>query len=150
MDEFEDSDELRDAVIAAAWRKVAGSSLCSHTTALGTKDTTLEVAVRDNIWKRHLESLSGQMIFKINSLLGHAAVTYISFRIDEEAVEWSESDGESSAAFPGFEKAAEEEKTGELLDASAKIKDPILRGLFIDAAASCLVRQRIRSISPKS
>ena len=75
LKEFDDNEELREAVTLAAWRKIAGESLLKHAVPFRLFNKHLIVAVRDNMWKRHLETLSGQMIFKINSVLGQAIVT---------------------------------------------------------------------------
>lgn len=147
LEKLEESDEFREAVIRGAWKKIAGSSLSDHTAALGLQGSTLEVAVRDNIWKRHLESLAGQMIFKLNSLLGTAAVTYIEFRIDEPAVAKAKHDDSQAAeaGYPGFERVAAEQRTEMLVSAAGQIKDPALRSLFLDAASNCLARKKFRT-----
>ena len=59
---------------------------CSKAPEAGAQKR-LTVAVKSETWRKHLENLSGQMIFKINSVLGQAVVTYIEFHIDEKAVE---------------------------------------------------------------
>ena len=87
LKEFEDKEEVREAVVFAAWRKIAGESLSEHTVPFRLFNKHLIVAVADKMWKRHLETLSGQMIFKLNSVLGQAVVTFIEFRVDEETLE---------------------------------------------------------------
>ena len=47
---------------------------------------TLVVAVADATWQKQLEAMSGQLLFRLNSLLGQAIVTYIEFRIDPKTV----------------------------------------------------------------
>ena len=84
LKEFDDNEELREAVTLAAWRKIAGEFMLKNAVPFRLFKKHLIVAVIDNMWKRHLEDLSGQMIFKINSVLGQAIVTFIEFRIDEK------------------------------------------------------------------
>jgi len=69
LKEFEDTDEIREAVALAAWRRVAGQSLCEHAVPFRLFNKHLMVAVANQTWKKHLEHLSGQMIFKLNSML---------------------------------------------------------------------------------
>lgn len=87
LKEFDDNETLREAVTFAAWRKIAGESLGQHAVPFRLNQKRLTVAVKNETWRKHLENLSGQMIFKINSVLGQAIVTYIEFHIDEKAVE---------------------------------------------------------------
>lgn len=142
LDESDQPDEVREAVVFAAWRKAAGASLAGHTSPVRLTDKCLTVAVRDRIWKRHLETLSGQMIFKLNSALRTAAVTFIDFEIDPEAVSASnahlveKTDAE-------FISAAEAEKNAELLRAAEEIKDLALRDLFLKAASNSLARKKL-------
>jgi len=86
LKEFEDTEEVREAVVFAAWRRIAGESLSEHTVPFRLFNKHFIIAVADKMWKRHLETLSGQMIFKLNSALGQAIVTFIEFRVDEETL----------------------------------------------------------------
>lgn len=69
-----------------AWRKIAGASLAEHTATIVLNKKHLLVAVASDHWQKYLKDLSGQMIFKLNSALGQAVVTFIEFVIDEKAV----------------------------------------------------------------
>lgn len=139
-----EADEVLEALIASAWKKAAGDSLWEHTAFAGLEEKTLRIAVRDNIWKRHLESLAGQMIFKINSLLGSALVTYIEFRVDEDAVAARVAETKE-VPDAEFEKIAESERTGPLAEYAGSIADPELRDLFLAAAANCIARKKLMS-----
>jgi len=144
IDDDETPDEIRAAVMIAAWKKVAGPALASNAVAAELTGKTLRVAVRDETWKRHLESLAGQMIFKLNSLLRSPAVTYIEFFIDEETVKKAlNRKPERSIPLEVFEREAEREKTGNVESASLSIADRELGRLFLDAAANCLARKRL-------
>lgn len=145
LDKTDMSEEIMTALLASAWKRSAGESLCGHTAVTGLEGKTLKIAVRDGIWKRHLESLAGQMIFKINSLLRSPAVTYIEFHVDEEAVACgirkTEADKEANAE---FEKIAARERSGRIADFAGTIEDVELRKLFISAAANCIARKEMR------
>ncbi len=86
LKEFEDNQDVREAVIFAAWRKIAGETLRDRAVPHRLFKKHLVIAVMSDTWKKHLEHLSGQMIFKLNSVLGSAVVTYIEFRVDEKVV----------------------------------------------------------------
>lgn len=143
LKQFDDNETLREAVVLAAWKKIAGESLRRHTVPLGLFGTHLAVAVANKTWRKHLEELSGQMIFRLNSVLGSAIVTFIEFRIDAKAVE-----SERRRLSP--EEVSDEdlirEALGEvdlkLLSAAAAIRDEDLRYQFLLAAGGCLARTR--------
>ena len=67
LKEFDDNETVREAVVFAVWRRIAGESLRGHAVPYRLFQKHLIVAVTSATWKKHLESLSGQMIFKLNS-----------------------------------------------------------------------------------
>lgn len=135
--------EVRMAVVEPAWKKAAGETLSRHAVAVELSEKTLRIAVRDMVWKRHLESLSGQMIFRLNSILRSAFVTYLEFFVDEDAVRAAlEVEPQMPSADPEFERLAERESGDDLDEAAQKIKDPEMRQLYLGAAANCLARKR--------
>ena len=144
LKEFDDSPEVREAVVFAAWRKIAGKSLCEHSVPFRLFEKHLIVAVKDKMWKRHLEKeLAGQMIFKLNSLLGQPLVTFIEFRIDEETV--LKERKQRRKKIISDEEIAEialEEVSPQLRRRADSIKDDNLRYQFLLAAGSCLARQK--------
>ena len=143
IDQFEDSGEVREAVVIAAWKRAAGDSLSSQTAAVELRNKQLFVAVKDETWKHHLESLSGQMIFKLNLILGQTAVTFINFRIDEDLVfEHSKSLVDKSVSEEERRELALREVSSNLRISANNIADEKLRNQFLLAAGSCLARKR--------
>ncbi len=141
--EFEDTEEVREAVVFAAWRRIAGESLSEHTVPFRLFNKHLIVAVADKMWKRHLETLSGQMIFKLNSALGQAIVTFIEFRVDEETLVAERSQHRVKQMTDEEQREiALEEVTPKLRHAADAIKDDNLRYQFLLAAGSCLARKK--------
>jgi hypothetical protein len=141
--EFEDTEQIREAVTFAAWRKVAGESLCEHAVPLRLYNKHLIIAVANATWKKHLEHLSGQMIFKLNSMLGQAVVTFIEFRVDEETVQEERAKNRKTiVSAEELEEIALEEVTPKLRGAADAIKDDNLRYQFLLAAGSCLARKK--------
>lgn len=142
LKEFEDNDSLREAVIFAAWRKIAGEGLREKSVPFRLYQKHLIVAVESEMWKRHLESLSGQMIFKINSVLGQALVTFIEFRVDEETIlEERRKRRKNLISEDELREIALEKVTPKLRRAADAIKDDNLRYQFLLAAGSALAQK---------
>lgn len=139
---FEEKPELREAFVFAAWRKIAGASLREHTAPYSFFKTRLIIAVTDRMWKRHLELLSGQMIYKINASLNQETVAFIEFRIDEETVNLERSKySRKQVSDEKFNEIALEKITPDLRNAADSIKDDNLRYQFLLAAGGCLARK---------
>jgi len=76
--------EVIEAAAIAAWKHAAGENLKAHAVPVSFQDRTLRVAVADAIWKRQLHAVRGQMLFRVNSLLGQPLVGAIEFIIDSQ------------------------------------------------------------------
>ncbi len=143
LSEFEENETLREAVVFAAWKRTAGQSLSEHAVPFRLYQKHLIVAVASEMWKRHLESLSGQMIFKLNSLMKQAAVTFIEFRVDEKTVLTAKSDKSKNTLSPlEFEEIALDEVSANLRHSADAIADDNLRYQFLLAAGACLARKK--------
>ena len=143
LKEFDDSDEVREAVVFAAWRRIAGETLRERTVPIRLYKKHLIIAVLSETWKKHLQQLSGQMIFKINSALGSAIVTFIEFRVDEKTVS-DERVLNKKTVVSDFEmqENALNEVTAKMRRSADAIKDDHLRYQFLLAAGSCLARKK--------
>ena len=136
------SKELLEAAALVAWRRVAGEGLRSNAVGFRLYQKTLVIAVPDAGWQKQLESISGQLLFRVNSLLGQALVTYLEFRVDPKTVEAErrllrqkqmESDERERRALTAVNE--------ELRKAAKGIKDEDLRRRFLLAAGSCIDRR---------
>ena len=76
--------EVAEAAAIAAWKHCAGEGLKGRAVALALHERTLRVAVADLIWQKQMHAMRGQMIYKINTLLGQPVVGAIEFVIDPE------------------------------------------------------------------
>lgn len=142
LHDAEDIDEIREAIVFAAWRRIAGESLGEHAVPVRLEGTTLIIAVRNLTWQRHLKDLCGQMVFKLNAALGAPLVTYVDLQIDEDAVLAKRSI--AGADEEELRRRAEGEISPELRAAAEKIEDDELRAKFLLAASNCLVRRQSR------
>jgi predicted nucleic acid-binding Zn ribbon protein len=77
--------EVIEAAAIAAWKHAAGENLKSHAVPLSLQDRILKVAVADAIWQKQLHAMRGQMLFRVNSLLGQPLVGSIEFIIDSQS-----------------------------------------------------------------
>jgi hypothetical protein len=130
-----DNEEVREQAAFVAWRSVAGAQVAYNCVPFRLYQKHLIVAVLDQAWKKQMEHLSGQYLFRVNSLLGGPYVTFIEFRIDRKSVLESRPVEEKE-----FEFSHTEEIEAELEAAAGRIRDESLREQFLRAAAKCLER----------
>lgn len=143
LKEFDDNDDVREAVVFAAWRKIAGETLRERAIPIRLYKKHLIIAVMSETWKKHLQQLSGQMIFKINSVLGAAIVTFIEFRVDEKTVADERAQNKHAAVSDEQQQQnALNEVTAKMRCSADAIKDDQLRYQFLLAAGSCLARKK--------
>src|SRR5688572_17297472 len=141
--EFDENETVREAIVLALWRKIAGEFLRDHAVPFRLYQKHLIVAVTSETWKKHLENLSGQMIFKLNSALGQAAVTFIEFRVDEKTVEQERSKNKKQTISDAeFEDMALDEVSVKLRRSADAIEDDNLRFQFLLAAGGWLSRKK--------
>jgi hypothetical protein len=131
--------EVAEAACIAAWRHAVGAALSDHAVAvqLQANNQTLVVVVADNIWKRQLEQMRGQLLFRLNSVLGQPLLKSIELRVDPKTLlkaRGSKADTRKSSEPGDYTVPAE------LLSAAVGIEDAQLRRAFLGAAASCVSR----------
>ncbi len=138
----EDTQELRESVVFAVWRHIAGEGLRERAVPIALIEKKLIVAVADKTWKRNIEDLSGQMIFKINSMLKQTLVTFIDFQINAKVIE-KERLKRVKILFDDEElKEIAAQYISPKIQASANsIKDESLREQFLLAAGSSLAQK---------
>jgi len=122
-----DSTEVAEAAAIAAWKHAAGNGLKEHAVPSKLEDRTLTIAVADAIWQKQLHAMRGQLLFRVNSILGKPLVGALDFVID------------SKLAKPPVEQRAPEEPLDnevplELWSAASAIQDKELRKKFLKTA----------------
>jgi len=133
----ENSDEVAEAACIAAWKFAAGQTLANHAVAVKFFDGKLLVVVAETLWQKQLQSLLGQLIFRMNSVLGQHLVNQIELRVDSRAS--AKSLRLQDAKNAGHEMCLDQ-VPAELLIAGSEIIDADLRQAFLGAAMSCLKR----------
>ena len=130
-----DNDEVREQAVFIAWRTAAGTSLARSCVPFRLYQKQLVIAVQDQTWKKQMESVSGEFLFRLNSILQAPLVTFIEFRIDPYFVLAARKD-----------EALRDEKNEPQADWSVSlpeaenIKDEVLRAQFLRAAGKYLAR----------
>jgi len=130
--------EMAEIAAKLAWSRAAGDGLRRHAIPFRLYRKTLVVSVADAIWQRQLNSMSGELISRINRLLGQEVVEALEFRIDSAAVERVRNDlqPQRSAQKENLQPLPEE-----LISAASEIADEELRERFIRAAGNCIARR---------
>jgi len=142
LKEFDDNQTVRQAVVFAAWRRIAGKSLAEHTVALDLNKKHLTVAVANERWQKYLKDLCGQMIFKLNSALGQAAVTFIEFIVDEKTVATQrQKRGGDDFDEKELQELAAKQISPQLRAKAKSIKNESLRQEFLKAASISLAKK---------
>ena len=130
------SEEVVEAACIAAWKHAVGQGLSGHAIPVQLQNHTLVVVVADNIWKKQLEHMRGQLLFRLNSVLGQALVKSLEFRVDPKKVGLVP----ATQASTSRRQDANYKVPVELLTAAAGIEDEELRRAFLGAATSCVKR----------
>jgi len=132
-----DVKEVALTAASSAWDHIAGEALRSHTMVIDLNDQRLIVAVEDKVWQRQLESMRGQLLFRLNSVLGTGTVKFIEYQVDSRAIEGRKAKTEKRAQPTNLEAIPLE-----VVTAAASIQNPALRRAFLGAAASSLQRRK--------
>lgn len=133
VEAMEGSDEVRDAFVFAAWRRVAGEQVAERTEPVEFVDGILAVAVEDRSWQRNLETLAPQLLFKLNAALKNVQIKRIEFRIDPTIAKRKASaktKGSAGITLPV-----------EVTESLNEISNERLRNAVKGAAENCLARK---------
>src|SRR5512134_3657814 len=81
-----DNEEVREQAVFTAWRSAAGEGVANVCAPFRLYRKQLIVAVLDQTWKKQMERIGGEYLFRINSMLSGSYVTFIEFRVDRKFV----------------------------------------------------------------
>jgi hypothetical protein len=130
-----DAPEVAEAAAIAAWKHAAGDGLKGRAVPVKLENRTLTVSVADVIWQKQLNAMRGQLLFRVNTILGQPIVSAIEFVVDPEL----------AAAQAEQQKPDEEpldnEVPLELWSAANAIHDKELRKSFLKTARLALKRR---------
>ena len=129
------SAEVAEAAAIAAWKHAAGDGLKEHAVPLRLEGRTLIIAVADRIWQKQLTSMRGQMLFRVNTILGQPLIGSLDFVIDPKVVK-------PRVEQPKQNEPLDNEVPLELWSAASSIHDKELRKSFLKTALLSLKRKR--------
>ena len=130
-----DSEEVAKAAAIAAWKHAAGEGLKGRAVAVKLENRTLTVSVADAIWQKQLNAMRGQLLFRVNTILGQPIVSAIEFVIDP-ALAASQAEQQKPK-----EEPLDNEVPLELWSAANAIQDKELRKNFLKTATLSLKRR---------
>lgn len=130
-----DSEEVAEAAAIAAWKHAAGEGLRDRAVAVKLENRTLRVSVSDAIWQKQLHSMRGQLLFRINTILGQPLVGALEFVIDPNLVT------PRAAPEEPHDQQLDNEVPLELWSAANAINDRELRRSFLKTAVQALKRR---------
>jgi hypothetical protein len=130
-----DSEEVAEAAAIAAWKHAAGDGLKGHAVPVKLENRTLTVSVADVIWQKQLHSMRGQLMFRVNTILGQPIVGAIEFVIDPKLAL-----AQAEQRKPQ-EEPIDKEVPLELWSAANAIHDKELRKSFLKTATLSLKRR---------
>jgi hypothetical protein len=130
------SAEVAEAAAIAAWKHAAGDGLKEHAVALKLENRMLTVAVADPIWQKQLTAMRGQLLFRVNTILGQSLVGTFNFVVDRERVKPRVEQLEQQ------DDPLDNEVPLELWSAANTIHDKELRKSFLKTALIALKRKR--------
>src|SRR5215510_4600617 len=81
-----DNEDVREQAVFAAWRAIGGEKIAYNCIPRELDQRRLVISVLDQTWKKQMEKVSGEYLFRINSLLSAPVVTFIEFRVDRRHV----------------------------------------------------------------
>ena len=133
-----DSEEVAEAAAIAAWKHAAGDGLKDHAVPVKLENRTLTVSVADVIWQKQLHSMRGQLLFRVNTILGQPLVSAIEFVVDPKLA-LAQAEQQKPPDEP-----IDNEVPLELWSAANAIHDKELRKSFLKTATLSLKRRASR------
>ena len=134
--------EMAEIAAKIAWTRAAGDGLRRHAIPFRLFRKTLVVSVADLIWQKQMQSMSTELVSRINKLLGRTVVEDIEFRIDPATVELVRANSQTR-------RKSQDKPRGpipdDLISAASEIADEDLRERFIRAAVNCIARREART-----
>lgn len=100
----------------AAWPIAVGKRIAVHTGQIALIRDRLVVGVEDSMWQRQLFTLRGQILAKLENVMGSRIVATLEFRV-----------------MPQRKAVAREETLMKPGDDADKIADPVLRRIYKDS-----------------
>lgn len=121
-----------EEIVRAAWPHLAGRQVAARSQVFRLYRETLIVHVPDHTWQKQLRRLEGQLLARVNQLLGRRLVTGMDFRVDANLAAADSLTQPPPRKGPAREEAPR--RDAELENSARAIADPELRALFLRAS----------------
>jgi predicted nucleic acid-binding Zn ribbon protein len=102
-----------EELACAGWSAAVGEKIAVHTRAVSFASGRLRIEVEDAIWQRQLSVLKGQILARLDDIVGTAVIRDIEFRI-----------------VPGRRMPQIASEARKHQDDADEIQDPVLRGIY--------------------
>ena len=109
-----------DDIARAIWPAAVGKAIAAHTARVKLVRSTLVVEVEDAIWQRQLFPLSAQILGRLHTVMGSAAIQDIEFRVAVPRRQPMRAEARESTPVPQSAFA----------DEADAIQDPVLKKVF--------------------
>lgn len=122
-----------EKAVCAAWNRIVGEAVSVHAVPFRLYDERLIVLTSDATWRKQLEAMSPEILYKINRLLGADMVRFIEYRVAPYRIEAHHREHEVR-----FHRL--DEIIRDLEPLVRDLADPDLRAAFLRAASKCIER----------
>lgn len=139
--EIGDDPQLVEPIVFALWPRIAGESVSEKTVPIKLTGKNLSVAVESELWKCNLQALNAEILYKLNTALGQATVSFIEFFVDEKAVRKGRRKENRKSKDSDDDRKLLDFVTPQMRNAADAIADDDLRIKFLLAAGSSLAHK---------
>lgn len=108
-----------DEIVRGIWPAAVGKAIARHTVRVKVVRATLVVEVEDAMWQKQLYPLSGQIVRRVQNLLGNTGIEHVEFRVAVMKRQMQRE--ESVKPMPAG---------GPLYDEADQILDPVLKKVY--------------------
>jgi hypothetical protein len=140
-----DDEMVREQLVFAVWRRVAGEAVVRVTAPLALDQQKLRIAVLDRTWQAQLERIAHEYLARIGALLASPLVTWLQFEVEPARVK--------NLPAPSSPQPIVFHRTEALIESlredAAAIRDEELRTTFLHLAARAIERQEDRTLPPQ-
>lgn len=123
-----------EKAVCAAWNRIVGEVVSANAVPFRLYEGRLIVLTSDATWKRQLEMMSPEILYKINRVLGADIVRFIEYRVDPYRIQ-AQRRREPEIRFRRLDEIIRD-----LEPLVRDLADPELRAAFLRAASKCIER----------
>lgn len=127
-------ESVCEKAVFAAWNRIVGDVVSANAVPFRLYEKRLIVLTSDATWKRQLEIMSPEILYKINRLLGADIARFIEYRVDPRSIE-AQRHREPEIRFHRLDEIIRD-----LEPHVRDLADPELRAAFLRAASKCIER----------